>query len=178
MSRIAKKPIIVPNNVNVVIKESMITVSSNSKKISYSFHTTVVIKYHENKLFFETNSNQQHGWMHAGTTRALVNSMILGVTLGFSKKLQLVGVGYKMNIDKNNVLNLFLGYSHVIKYCIPDNIVVTNISSTEITLTSFNKQLLGQVAANLRAKRKPEVYKGKGIRYFNEFIRIKEAKKK
>ncbi|CAL4043493.1 50S ribosomal protein L6 [Buchnera aphidicola (Takecallis arundicolens)] len=178
MSRIAKNPIVVPENINVILRKNNIVISNKNKSMSHNIHQSVIIKYNNNKIFFQSKLNTKDGWMHAGTTRSLVNSMIIGVTTGFSKKLQLVGVGYRINIEKNNVLNMSLGYSHTIKYCLPSDIIAENISTTEIVLTSMNKQLLGQVAANLRSKRKPEVYKGKGIRYFDEKIRIKEAKKK
>ncbi|QCI27321.1 50S ribosomal protein L6 [Buchnera aphidicola] len=178
MSRIAKKPILVPDNINISLNKENITIIKDNQSISQNIHNSVQINYNDNKLFFKSKSNNYNGWMHAGTMRSLVNSMILGVTIGFSKKLQLIGVGYRISLEKNNVLNMSLGYSHIIKYVLPINVFATIISSTEIILKSINKQLLGQVAANLRSKRKPEVYKGKGIRYFNEYIRIKEAKKK
>ncbi|CAL4323512.1 50S ribosomal protein L6 [Buchnera aphidicola] len=178
MSRIAKKPIIVPNNVNIIIRNNTITVDCNGKLISQNLNRLVKVKYHNDRLFFESQDNNSNGWMQAGTLRSLVSSMILGVTVGFSKKLKLIGVGYRINIEKNNIITMSLGYSHVIHYFLPNDVTAEIISATEIILKSFNKQLLGQVAANLRSKRKPEVYKGKGVRYFDEYIRIKEAKKK
>ncbi|WP_343128127.1 50S ribosomal protein L6 [Buchnera aphidicola (Takecallis taiwana)] len=178
MSRIAKKPVFVPNNIIVTLNKGMITISNQNKSISHSIHHSVIITYDNNKIYFQSKLNKNDGWMHAGTTRSLVNSMIIGITSGFSKKLQLVGVGYRVSIEKNNIITMSLGYSHIIKYALPKDIIAEIISATEIILKSMNKQLLGQVAANLRSKRKPEVYKGKGIRYFGEHVRVKEAKKK
>ncbi|CAL4323638.1 50S ribosomal protein L6 [Buchnera aphidicola] len=178
MSRIAKKLIVIPSSVDVILKENNITITCNEKSLTHHFHNSVIIKFDDNKLFFQSRNNKNYGWMQAGTVRSLVHSMILGVTTGFTKKLSLIGVGYRVNIEKNNIISMYLGYSHVIKYHLPDEIKINSTSSTEMILYSFDKQLLGQVAANLRKKRKPESYKGKGIRYFNEKIRIKEAKKK
>ncbi|CAL4323947.1 50S ribosomal protein L6 [Buchnera aphidicola] len=178
MSRIAKKPILVPSNVHITLSDNFILVKSNNKFLKRYFSSSVIIEYKNDNLFFKSNVNQYDGWIQAGTTRSLVNSMIIGVTVGFSKKLQLVGVGYRINIEENNKINMFLGYSHTISYILPKGITAKNISSTEIILYGIDKQLVGQVASNIRNKRKPESYKGKGIRYSNEFIRIKEAKKK
>lgn len=178
MSRIAKKPIVVPYNVNITLNNNIITVTHKNNSITREVHNLVIVEYYDCKIFFKSKFNTSDGWMYAGTERSLVNSMIIGVTSGFSKTLKLVGVGYKINMESDNIINMSLGYSHVIQYCLPTGIIVENISTTEIVLKSINKQLLGQVAANIRSKRKPEVYKGKGIRYSNERIRIKEAKKK
>ncbi|CAL4043369.1 50S ribosomal protein L6 [Buchnera aphidicola (Phyllaphis fagi)] len=178
MSRIAKKSITIPKNVKIMLNNNMITVESKNHILKRNFHSSVIIKNCNNVLFFKPKLKKYDSWMQAGTVRSLVNSMIIGVTQGFSKKLKLVGVGYKISIELNNIINMFLGYSHAIKYCLPHGIIAENISSTEIILKSIDKQLLGQVAANLRSKRKPESYKGKGIRYSDEFVRIKEAKKK
>ncbi|WP_343182466.1 50S ribosomal protein L6 [Buchnera aphidicola] len=178
MSRIAKKPIFIPQNVDLKIENNTITIVCNTYQTKHVLHDHVRVEYRNNKLFFFSKVNRSYGWMQAGTMRSLVNASILGITVGFTKKLILVGVGYRMYMEKNNTIVMLLGYSHKIQYVLPNDIVVENISATEITLKSINKQLLGQIAANIRSQRKPEVYKGKGVRYFNEFIRIKEAKKK
>ncbi|MCW5197118.1 50S ribosomal protein L6 [Buchnera aphidicola] len=178
MSRIAKKFIIVPKNVSIVLDHNMIVVKSKGKIFKKYFHSSVIIKNKNNMLFFSPKFNKHDAWMQAGTVRSLVNSMIIGITIGFSKTLKLIGVGYKVSVEPNNIIHMFLGYSHAVQYTLPDGIVAENISATEIILRSFDKQLLGQVAANLRFKRKPESYKGKGVRYVDELVRIKEAKKK
>ncbi len=115
--------------------------------------------------------------MHAGTTRSVINNMVIGVSQGFEKKLVLNGVGYRAKAEGKN-LNLSLGFSHPVDHAIPEGITVETPSQTEVTLKGADKQLVGQVAANIRAYRKPEPYKGKGIRYSDENVRRKEAKKK
>lgn len=178
MSRIAKKPIIVPLNVEIILNDRYIEVKNNNKGIKCFLNKSVIIDYIKNTLLFKSKFDTCDGWVQAGTMRSLVNSMIVGVTVGFSKKLKLVGVGYRINIEKENKISMLLGYSHEITYLLPKGIIAESISPTEIILKGIDKQLIGQVAANLRFKRKPESYKGKGVRYFDEVIRIKEAKKK
>lgn len=178
MSRIAKKPIFVPNNVNILLTGKTITIKNNAKILQYSFHDSVLIEYKKDTLFFKPKQDKYYHWMQAGTVRALINSMIIGVTVGFERKIQLVGVGYRISMEKNHTIVMLLGYSHPIRYILPSEVTGEVLSPTEIILKSINKQLLGQVAADLRKKRKPECYKGKGVRYFNEKVRIKEAKKK
>ncbi|WP_422667395.1 50S ribosomal protein L6 [Buchnera aphidicola] len=178
MSRIAKRPIIVPSNIVVELDAQYILIKGKYGHLSRIIHDSVEIKYINKKIIFSSRLNHVDGWAQAGTSRALVNSMIIGVSEKFMKKLQLSGVGYRVSITKNNVINMSLGYSHIIEYQLPLNIDAENPSPTEIIIKGIDKQLVGQIAANLRSYRLPEPYKGKGIRYSDEKIRIKEAKKK
>jgi len=177
MSRVAKKPIIIPINVNIKLNGQSITIRSKSNELTYLIHKSVKVKYIDNKLIFTTRQGFSDAWVQAGTMRSLLNGMIIGVTKGFVKKLQIVGIGYRVTI-KNNILSLFLGLSHPINYSLPTGVTATCLSQTEILLKGINKQIIGQTAAELRSYRPPEPYKGKGIRYSDEIIRIKEAKKK
>ncbi|WP_343128532.1 50S ribosomal protein L6 [Buchnera aphidicola (Kurisakia onigurumii)] len=177
MSRIAKKPILVPKDINIFLKKNKIIIEGNSKKLFCYIHNSVQITHVDNHLIFLGKKKYSNAWAHAGTLRSLVFSMIIGITHGFTKKLFLTGVGYRVFL-KNNIINMSLGFSHTIEYIIPSGIDISVPSQTEIILKSADKRLLGQVAANLRSYRIPEPYKGKGIRYENEVIRIKEAKKK
>ncbi|QJC33737.1 50S ribosomal protein L6 [Enterobacteriaceae endosymbiont of Donacia provostii] len=177
MSRIAKKLIIIPDNIKVFIKKQTISIMGNNKILKNIFNKNVKIILNNNKISFIPKIKCKNGWAQAGTVRSLVNSMIIGITKGFKKKLILSGVGYKFSI-KNNILYLMIGFSHTISYTIPDGIFGKCLNSNEIILKGINKQLLGQVAANIRSYRPPEPYKGKGIRYDNEIIKIKETKKK
>ena len=119
----------------------------------------------------------KEAWMHTGTTRALLNNMVKGVSEGFERRLQLIGVGYKAAVAGNKV-NLNLGYSHPIEYVLPEGVTAETPTATEIVLKSNDKQKLGQAAANIRGYRPPEPYKGKGVRYSDEYVARKEAKKK
>ncbi|MBK4764837.1 MAG: 50S ribosomal protein L6 [Pantoea sp. Brub] len=177
MSRIAKVPIIISDGVEVEIKDQKISIKGNNGKISYIVNNSVKVHYINNTLTFTPDENVVDGWAQAGTSRSIVNSMVIGVTKGFIKKLQLVGVGYRISI-KDNLITLSVGYSHPISYTLPIGITGECPNQNEIILKGINKQLIGQVAAKLRAFRPPEPYKGKGIRYSDEVIRIKEAKKK
>lgn len=178
MSRIAKRPIVIPSGVEIKLTGKTLLIKGNNGELIYTINKSVIIENNDSCLFFKSNSSSVDGWSQAGTSRALVYSMIIGVTKGFIKKLQLFGVGYRVTMTEKNIINMSLGYSHPIKYQLPVGISAEIPSQTEIILKGSNKQLVGQVAANLRAYRVPEPYKGKGIRYENEIIRIKEAKKK
>ncbi|QJC32120.1 50S ribosomal protein L6 [Enterobacteriaceae endosymbiont of Donacia versicolorea] len=177
MSRIAKKFIIIPNNVKIFIEKQNINIKGKNGSLKNTFNKKVKIFLKKNQLSFEPISKCKNGWAQAGTTRSIINSMIIGVTKGFSKKLILFGVGYKISI-KNNKLNLALGFSHLIFYNLPKGIIGECLNPNEIILKGLDKQLLGQVAADIRSYRPPEPYKGKGIRYSDEKIKIKETKKK
>ncbi|QJC33334.1 50S ribosomal protein L6 [Enterobacteriaceae endosymbiont of Donacia clavipes] len=177
MSRIAKKLIIIPSNVKIFIKKQNISVEGKNGILKNTFSKKVKIFFEKNQLLFKPIFECKNGWAQAGTTRSIINSMIIGVTKGFTKKLILFGVGYKISI-KNNKLDLSLGFSHLISYTLPKSIVGECLNQNEIILKGLDKQLLGQVAANIRSYRPPEPYKGKGIRYSDEKIKIKETKKK
>ncbi|WP_343188156.1 50S ribosomal protein L6 [Buchnera aphidicola (Ceratoglyphina bambusae)] len=177
MSRIAKKPILVPKDVKIFFKKKNIYIEGLYGKLKFVLNNFVNVEYNKNVLTFYGNKKYYNSWMYAGTARSLIFSMIYGVKNKFFKTLVLSGVGYRV-ILKNNVVNLFLGYSHVIKYTLPIGVEANCDSNTKITLSGVNKQLVFQSAAVLRSYKKPEPYKGKGIHYENEIIRRKEAKKK
>ncbi|WP_343190250.1 50S ribosomal protein L6 [Buchnera aphidicola (Mollitrichosiphum nigrofasciatum)] len=178
MSRIAKFPVLVPSDVEVILSVKKIVIKHNNRTLKHYINKNVNIKYIDKYLTFNVKKNNSNSWAQAGTCRSLVASMILGLTVGFERKLQLVGVGYRVINIINNVISLSLGYSHIITYKFPNDIFIENTKPTEILIKGVDKQKVGQVAADLRSYRIPEVYKGKGIRYQDEFIRIKEAKKK
>ncbi|XBC39163.1 MAG: 50S ribosomal protein L6 [Buchnera aphidicola (Nurudea shiraii)] len=178
MSRIAKKSVVVPPYVEVKLSGQNIVVKNDNKSLSRVIHNSVIINYVDGYLIFNSKTNSSRDWAQAGTARSLVYSMIVGVTKGFLKTLQLLGVGFRTSIVNSNIVQMSLGYSHVIKYLVPDGIVIECPSQIEIIIKGHDKQLVGQVASDIRSYRIPEVYKGKGIRYSDEIVRIKEAKKK
>lgn len=177
MSRVAKAPVTVPAGVTVTQNGRQVEVKGSKGTLSFNLHALVELKQEEGKLAFAPTANTAEGWMQCGTARAVLNNLVTGVSAGFERKLQLVGVGYKAQV-KGTVVNLALGYSHPIDYQLPEGVTAETPTPTEIVLKSHDKEKLGQVAANIRAYRKPEPYKGKGVRYANEVIIRKEAKKK
>jgi large subunit ribosomal protein L6 len=177
MSRVAKAPVSLPSGVDVTLNGQSISVKGSKGTLEHAIHAKVEVCQVEKTLTFTPRDNSQAADALAGTTRALVNNMVTGVSAGFEKKLQLVGVGYRAKAT-GNVLNLTLGYSHPVDYELPEGVKAETPSQTDIVLSSANKQLLGQVAAEIRSIRAPEPYKGKGVRYANEQILRKEAKKK
>ncbi|GLX83004.1 50S ribosomal protein L6 [Thalassotalea eurytherma] len=177
MSRVAKAPVAVPANVTVTLSGQDITVKGPAGELTRTIHSDVVVSQEENNIITNIVSDVKGAWAQAGTARALINNMVIGVSAGFEKKLILNGVGYRAKAAGQN-LNLSLGFSHPVDHAIPAGIKVETPSQTEIVLKGADKQLVGQVAANIRAYRKPEPYKGKGIRYSDENVRRKEAKKK
>ena len=178
MSRIAKKPINIPAGITVDIKDNSVTVKGPNGTLSQDTHPNVQInKNNENILTFEPLYDSKKSIALTGTVRAVVNNMVIGVEKGFEKRLKLIGVGYRAQLQGKN-LNLTLGFSHPVVHELPENVSAELPSQTEIVLKSPNKQLLGLVAADIRKYRPPEVYKGKGIRYSDEHISLKEAKKK
>ncbi len=177
MSRVAKAPVNLPKGVDVTINGQTIEVKGAKGTMSATLNGLVEVKNDNGVLSFTPRETTQAGWMQTGTARAVVNNLVTGVSAGFERKLQLVGVGYKAQA-KGKVLSLALGFSHPIDYELPEGVTAETPSPTEIVLKSINKQLLGQVAANVRGYRPPEPYKGKGVRYADETILRKEAKKK
>ncbi|CAL1329126.1 50S ribosomal protein L6 [Candidatus Providencia siddallii] len=177
MSRVAKTHIIVPVDVNVIINGQIVSIFDKNNKLTKIIHNAVEVKYKNGYITFSIRKGFNNAWMQAGTARSLLNSMIFGIKKGFTKKLQTIGVGYRVTIE-NNIINLFLGFSHSIKYILPSGITAECPTQTEIILKGIDKQIVGQVAAKLRNYRPPEPYKGKGIRYINEIIRTKEIKNK
>jgi len=175
MSRVAKKPISIPKGVEVKLQEQHFEVKGTKGSFTYTIPHGVEVKLNENVLTFQPR--QRSAMPMTGTTRALINNMVQGVTQGFEKKLTLVGVGYRAQVQGKN-LNLTLGYSHPINFPLPEGITIETPTQTEIVVKGTNKQMVGQVAAEIRAFRSPEPYKGKGVRYTDERIVLKETKKK
>ncbi len=177
MSRVAKAPVAVPAGVTVTLSGQDIKVKGPVGELSRTIHSDVVVSQEENNIITNIVADVKGAWAQAGTTRALINNMVEGVSKGFEKKLLLNGVGYRAKAAGKS-LNLSLGFSHPVDHAIPTGVTVETPSQTEIVLKGADKQLVGQTAANIRAYRKPEPYKGKGIRYSDEHVRRKEAKKK
>lgn len=178
MSRVAKKPIPVPNGVDVTIAGQMITVKGGKGQLQESLSDLVdIAKNDANELVVSVREESKESWAMAGTVRAVVSNLVTGVNEGFEKKLQLVGVGYRAQAQ-GNVLNLSLGFSHPVNYQLPEGVTAETPSQTEIVVRGIDKQQVGQVAAEIRAYRPPEPYKGKGVRYADEHVVRKEAKKK
>ncbi len=178
MSRVANTPITIPNGVNVEkLNNNIMTVKGNNGQMSLEIKENVDIEIADNQISIKWNPLVRKANVYAGTTRASLNNMIIGVTKGFEKKLTLVGVGYRAQMS-NKKLNLSLGFSHPVNYLAPEGIVIETPSQTEVIIKGMDKQKVGQVASEIRAYRPPEPYKGKGIRYTDEYVIRKEAKKK
>lgn len=172
MSRIGKKPIIIPEGVDIVIEKKQITVKGPKGSLTRTLHDLVNIEYKENEILVQEGKNS--GAIE-GLTRTLIDNMVTGVTEGYEKKLEIHGVGYRAN-KAGNKINLSLGFSHPVVFEIPEGIEVDIPSATEVIVKGIDKQLVGEVAANIRKQRPPEVYHGKGIRYENEYVIRKEGK--
>ncbi|MCP1439354.1 large subunit ribosomal protein L6 [Erwinia persicina] len=177
MSRVAKAPVVIPAGVEVKLDGQVISIKGKNGELTRTINNAVEVKHADNTLTFAPREGFADGWAQAGTSRALLNSMVIGVTEGFTKKLQLVGVGYRAAV-KGNAVSLALGFSHPVEHALPAGITAECPTQTEIVLKGADKQMIGQVAADLRAYRRPEPYKGKGVRYADEVVRTKEAKKK
>ena len=177
MSRVAKAPVELRSGVEISIAGQEVTIKGKNGSLSRIFNDAVEIVQEDNHLKTLPREGKANGWAQAGTARALLNAMVIGVTDGFEKKLTLNGVGYRAQAQGKK-LNLTLGFSHPVAYEMPEGISVETPSQTEIVVKGADKQLIGQVAANIRAYRPPEPYKGKGVRYADEVVLRKEAKKK
>jgi large subunit ribosomal protein L6 len=177
VSRVAKIPITVPKGAEVQISGQDITVKGKLGQIHHAAHPLVQVKLVDNILQIAPANATTEANAIAGTTRVLTNNMVIGVTTGFERKLLLVGVGYRAKIQ-GNVLNLSLGFSHPVDYTLPKGVTAETPTQTEILLKGVDKQMVCQVAANIRSIRPPEPYKGKGVRYSDEVIVLKEVKKK
>ena len=180
MSRIANSPVRVPEGVEVAVdvgNVTVVTAKGGKGSLSLDVSPEVDVKREQDTVTFAPRSASRTAKALAGTTRSLVNSMVVGVSEGFEKRLELQGVGYRAQA-RGRLLNLQLGFSHPIDYPLPDGIEVQTASQTEIVVTGIDKQLVGQVAAEIRGFRPPEPYKGKGVRYAGERVRRKEGKKK
>ena len=177
MSRIAKYPVVVPKGVEVKLAGQSLSIKGPKGTLKYDVHPLVTITQADGQLRFARTAENTLARAISGTTRALVNNMVAGVTKGFEKKLAIIGVGFRAAVQGKKV-NLTLGYSHPIAYAIPDGITIEAPDQTNLIVRGADKQLVGQVAAEIRGFRPPEPYKGKGVRYLDEQIVRKEAKKK
>lgn len=177
MSRIAKNPVVIPAKVEVVVSADSVAVSGPLGKLSQALTGVVSLNREGETITFTANSKDAHARAMSGTLRSLVANMVQGVSEGFTRKLTLVGVGYKAQAQ-GQMLNLELGYSHPINHKMPEGVTVKTPTQTEVVLTGADKQVIGQVAAQIRGYREPEPYKGKGVRYSDEVVQIKESKKK
>ena len=178
MSRIAKNPVALPSGVDIKVDGQNVGVKGTKGSLDFTIHKTVQMTVDNGTVTFApAKGANDSAWAMAGTMRSLVSNMVQGVSEGFERKLELVGVGYRAQLQ-GKTLNLSLGFSHPVVHALPDGVTAELPSQTEIILRGVDKQVLGQVAANIRAYRPPEPYKGKGVKYAGEHIVRKEAKKK
>jgi large subunit ribosomal protein L6 len=177
MSRVGKKPILVPSGVEIVLTDSGVSVKGPLGTLQQEFGSDIQIERADNNVIIKTVNDSKQANAMSGTIRALLANMVQGVTRGFEKKLTLIGVGYRAQAA-GDALNLTLGFSHPVVHKMPEGIKVETPSQTEVVIKGIDKQKVGQVAAEVRAYRKPEPYKGKGVRYADEVIVMKETKKK
>jgi large subunit ribosomal protein L6 len=177
MSRVAKNPIVLPKGVEATLGTNAITVKGTKGTLTASIHPDVPVAVENGQIVVTMNKANQKQVALAGTTRANIANMVTGVSSGYERKLTLVGVGYRAQAQGTK-LSLSLGFSHPVDYIAPEGVTIETPSQTEILVKGCDKQVIGQVAANIRAYRPPEPYKGKGVRYADEVIIKKEAKKK
>lgn len=177
MSRIAKQPILLPQGVDLTLNGTTLSLTGDKGVLSMELNSEVEVTHVENTICVAPRSSSKFSTAISGTTRALIANMVNGVINGYEKKLELVGVGYRAKMQGKK-LNLTLGFSHPVAYSSPEDITIETPSQTEIVVKGSDKQKVGQVAAEIRNLRPPEPYKGKGVRYANEYIVRKEAKKK
>jgi large subunit ribosomal protein L6 len=177
MSRIGKKPVAVPAGVTAKVEGQKVTIKGAKGELSFTVHDDVDVALNDNAIKVDPRFETKRARALWGTARAQINNLVIGVTQGFEKKLEITGVGYKAAVAGKN-LQLSLGYSHDINYPIPAGIAIVTPKPTEITITGIDKKQVGQVAAEIREYRGPEPYKGKGVKYAGEFIFRKEGKKK
>lgn len=177
MSRVAKAPVSVASGVTVTINGQVVEVKGSKGTLTHELHPLVTAEQNDGVVTVKPVNEEKQSWAQAGTARALINNMITGVSEGFEKKLTLIGVGYRAQA-KGKSLDLALGFSHPVVYELPEGVTAETPSQTEIVIKGFDKQVVGQVAAEIRAFRPPEPYKGKGVRYTDEYVIRKEAKKK
>lgn len=177
MSRVAKDPISLPSGVEVKLDGLQVNVKGAKGQLSMSVNAGVVVAQEDGTLTFKPAEGAEDGWAQAGTARAIAQNLVTGVSTGFEKRLQLVGVGYRAQAQGKK-LTLNLGFSHPVEYPLPEGIEAETPTQTEIVIRGIDKQAVGQVSAEIRGFRPPEPYKGKGVRYADERVRRKEAKKK
>lgn len=177
MSRVGKNPVLIPAGVEVTLSASEVSIKGPLGVLRRNLVSDISVERDGDSLLVKATNESKHANAMSGTTRALLANMVKGVTSGFQKKLMLVGVGYRAQAA-NDVLNLTLGFSHPVAHKMPEGIKVETPTQTEVVIKGMDKQQVGQVAADVRAYRKPEPYKGKGVRYSDEVIVMKETKKK
>ena len=177
MSRIGQSPVSIKENVEAILENKSFKVKGPKGFLEMEVSNSVDLKINDDKIFIENKDNTLKGKANWGTTRALINNMVIGVTTGFTKNLEIVGVGYR-GVVSGKKLTLNLGLSHAVEIEIPDDIEVKMDGNTKLAVSSINKQKLGQFCSVIRSKRPPEPFKGKGIRYTDEYIVRKEGKKK
>jgi large subunit ribosomal protein L6 len=177
MSKIGKRPVAVPSGVTATVTGQTVKVKGPKGELSVVMNDNVTPKLDKNQIVFEKKGGDRQDNASWGLYRALVNNLVTGVTKGFERKLEITGVGYRAAMQGKN-LNLSLGYSHDVVYEVPAGVTVATPKPTEILISGIDKQKVGQVASEIRAYRKPEPYKGKGVKYEGEFIFRKEGKKK
>ena len=177
MSRIAKQPVVLPKGVDATVSGSSVTVKGQKSSLTLVLHPHVTVVNEKGVLHVAVKPEHADADASAGTVRALLSNAVKGVTQGFQKKLELVGVGYRAQMQ-GKTLNLAIGFSHPVNYKVPEGISIETPSQTEIIIKGADRQKVGQVAAEVRGFRPPEPYKGKGVRYTNERVVLKEAKKK
>jgi len=177
MSRVAKQPIDVPKGVEISINGQSVSAKGPKGQEAVDVHESVLPAMNDGSLGVSPLKPDQKSLAMAGTMRSLLNNLVVGVSAGFEKKLELRGVGYRAQAQGSN-LNLTLGFSHPVVHKVPDGVKVETPSQTEVVVSGTNKQIVGQVAADIRSYRPPEPYKGKGVRYVGEYVAMKEAKKK
>ena len=175
MSRIGNKPVVIPAGVTVDLKDNTVTVKGPKGELSYTFNQNITLVQNEGEVVFTRPDDTKENKTIHGTTRAVFNNMVVGVTEGFQRELELIGVGYRAQLQgKKLVLNV--GYSHPVEFTPEEGIEIEVPSNTKVIVKGYDKQKVGELAANIRGVRPPEPYKGKGIRYVNEFVRRKEGK--
>ncbi len=177
MSRVGKSPIAVPKGAEISIVNALLTVKGPLGTLTHNLHPSIGLEHKDGVITVAIKEITPESDALSGTTRALVNNMVVGVTKGFERKLSLVGVGYRAQAQ-GDTLKLQLGFSHEITHALPAGVKAETPSQTEIIIKGANKQQVGQVAAEVRAYRSPEPYKGKGVRYVDEVVHLKETKKK
>ncbi|MDR4305248.1 50S ribosomal protein L6 [Chelatococcus sambhunathii] len=177
MSRIGKKPVDVPSGVTAAVDGQNVKVKGPKGELVHRVHDDVVVEFKDGKVSVQPRNETKQARAMWGMSRTMVSNLVEGVTKGFEKKLEISGVGYRASVQGKNLV-LALGYSHDVVYPIPDGIQIATGKPTEITVTGVDRQRVGQVAAEIRDFRRPEPYKGKGVKYAGEFIFRKEGKKK
>ncbi|MCL2656396.1 MAG: 50S ribosomal protein L6 [Betaproteobacteria bacterium] len=177
MSRVAKNPVVLPQGVDATVSADGIAIKGPLGTLKFALHPSVAVERDGDKLQCSAKAGGVNGNAMSGTTRALLSNMVTGVSKGFERKLNLVGVGYRAQAQGDK-LNLSLGFSHPVVHQMPAGIKVETPTQTEIVIKGIDKQVVGQVAAEIRAYRAPEPYKGKGVRYADEVVNLKETKKK